>query len=185
MNHHNHKFRFFFFFFFAFLSYVIFFVSAFFFNAIFYAVWSFILLFVFLYFLSIDLYARKRIWVWLNFLWLTLIEFLIMLWHTRHVFLWIILFNLSILILVLFLLYHLKIRSSFSAFAYFTEWWYIIAALLTVFFSVLLLGKYSEIPFTCDDIEQFPENLVEGELNKMSDINDTVNGKWNHRFCSE
>ncbi|MDR0369568.1 MAG: hypothetical protein LBH96_03500 [Candidatus Peribacteria bacterium] len=53
---------------------------------------------------------------------------------------------------------------SFSAFAYFTGGGYTIAALLTIFFSIVMLGKYSQIPFSCDDIDNFSTQLVEAPI---------------------
>lgn len=36
------------------------------------------------------------------------------------------------------------------------------------------MGKYSEIPFTCDDIEDFPWNIVENQVNKMTTLKDRI-----------
>ncbi|MDD4714200.1 MAG: hypothetical protein PHT72_01875 [Candidatus Absconditabacteria bacterium] len=58
------------------------------------------------------------------------------------------------------LLDYLTNAISFSAFSYFTQGGYPIAAIITLFLSVLLLGKYSQIPFSCEDIDHFPQSLI-------------------------
>ena len=96
--------------------------------------------------------------------------------QTRHMYLAVILMNSAILFLLLFLLYQLKNRSEFSSFSYFTEGGYLIAATLTLFFSVLVMGKYAQLPFTCDDIEDFPQKVVETQVDKLTQVKDFFKG---------
>ena len=42
-----------------------------------------------------------------------------------------------------------------------------ITSLLTVFFCVLMVWKYTQIPFTCDDIEEFPSKIAETTVNPL------------------
>ena len=40
--------------------------------------------------------------------------------------------------------------------------------MLTIFFSVVLLGKYSQIPFSCDDIDAFSTQLIEAPISVVN-----------------
>ncbi|MDR2189718.1 MAG: hypothetical protein LBP53_00530 [Candidatus Peribacteria bacterium] len=63
--------------------------------------------------------------------------------------------------MVYMLFSQLRTSIRFSAFSYFTEGGYTIAAILTLFFSVLMVGKYAQIPFSCEEIDHFPQNLLQ------------------------
>ena len=175
----KHSLRFFIFFLLTALSYVVFYFSLFFFDSLVLAWGSFFFLFIFLYFLAIDLFHKRKIWIRLAYFLLILIECIGLRGSTWHMYLAVVLLNSAILFLLLFLLYQLKNRSEFSSFSYFTEWGYLIAATLTLFFSVLLMGKYSQIPFTCDDIEDFPQKVVETQVDKLTQVKDFFKDWWN------
>jgi hypothetical protein len=93
---------------------------------------------------------------------------------TRHLYREVILFNLTIALLFFFLFRQLTTSLSFSAFSYFTEGGYTIAAMLTIFFSVLMLGKYSQIPFNCDDIDTVSTQLVEAPLEMITSSTQSI-----------
>ena len=84
------------------------------------------------------------------------------------------LFNVAIWTLLFLLDWQLENRTWFSPFSYFTEWWFLIVSLLTVFFCVLMVWKYTKIPFTCDDIESFPEKVVETTVNPLKNTRNKV-----------
>jgi len=127
---------------------------------------------------AIDLFHRKRRRIWLFYFLAIIIECLCMRGQTWHMYLAVVLMNSAILFLLLFLLYQLKNRSEFSSFSYFTEGGYLIAATLTLFFSVLVMGKYAQLPFTCDDIEDFPQKVVETQVDKLTQVKDFFKGTW-------
>jgi hypothetical protein len=127
---------------------------------------SFIVLFISLYFLAIDLYPLRHRKIWIIVLLFTIGECIFLGGEMRHSYGEILLFNLAIGLLLFFLFLQLKNRIRFSAFAYFTEGGYTIAAILTLFFSILMLGKYSAIPFTCEDLTLFSDQLIGSEIFK-------------------
>jgi hypothetical protein len=86
-------------------------------------------------------------------------------WHS---YLEILLFHLAIALMLIFLFTQLKTRIRFSAFSYFTEGGYTISAILTLFFSVLMLGKYSQIPFNCNDIDNFPQSVIQAPVEQIT-----------------
>ena len=129
---------------------------------------SFIILFLLIYFIALDCYKVKFYYVLLALFSIFLLEtivFIILLWFSRYLVAELILFNGAIWTLLFLLDWQLDHRTDFSPFAYFTEWWFFIVSLLTVFFCVLMVWKYTQIPFTCDDIESFPEKVVETTVN--------------------
>ena len=129
---------------------------------------SFIILFLLIYFIALDCYKVKFYYVLLALFWIFLLEtivFIILLWFSRYLVAELVLFNGAIWTLLFLLDWQLDHRTDFSPFAYFTEWWFFIVSLLTVFFCVLMVWKYTQIPFTCDDIESFPEKVVETTVN--------------------
>lgn len=129
---------------------------------------SFIFLFLLIYFIALDCYKVKLRYVLLVLFWIFLFEtisFIILLWFSRYLVAELILFNLAIWTLLYLLDWQLNHRVGFSPFGYFTEWWFFVTTLLTVFFCVLMVWKYTQIPFTCDDIEQFPNKVAETTIN--------------------
>lgn len=129
---------------------------------------SFICLFLLIYFIALDCYKWKFRYVMLGLFSIFLLEtivFIICLWFSRYLVAELILFNSAIWILFFLLCWQLNHRTWFSQFSYFTEWWFFVVSLLTVFFCVFMVWKYTQIPFTCDDIESFPEKVVETTVN--------------------
>ena len=142
--------------------------------SLFYSKWfitpiiSFILLFLLIYFIALDCYRIKFRLVLLVLFVIFLIEtiwFIIFSWFSRDLVAELILFNITIWTLLFLLDWQLNNRTWFSPFAYFTEWWFLVTTLLTIFFCVLMMWKYTQIPFTCDDIESFPEKVIETTVN--------------------
>ena len=129
---------------------------------------SFIILFLLIYFIALDCYKVKFYYVLLALFSIFLLEtivFIILLWFSRYLVAELVLFNVAIWTLLFLLDWQLDHRTDFSPFTYFSEWWFFIVSLLTVFFCVLMVWKYTQIPFTCDDIESFPEKVVETTVN--------------------
>jgi len=129
---------------------------------------SFVFLFLSIYFIALDCYRIKFSYVLLILFWIFLFEiisFIILLWFSRYLVAELILFNVAIWTLLFLLCRQLNHRTWFSPFAYFTEWWFLIVSLLTIFFCVLMMWKYTQIPFTCDDIQEFPTKIAETTVN--------------------
>lgn len=129
---------------------------------------SFIILFLLIYFIALDCYKVKFAYVLLALFWIFLFEtivFIILLWFSRYLLAELILFNVAIWTLLFLLDWQLDHRTDFSPLSYFTQWWFFITSLLTIFFCVFMMWKYTQIPFTCDDIESFPEKVVETTAN--------------------
>jgi hypothetical protein len=138
---------------------------------------SFVILFIGIYFLALDLHSHPTKWLRRGMGILVILQFLLFARTDRHIYVEILLFHLAIALMVYFLFSQLKNRITFSAFSYFTEGGYTIAAILTLFFSVLMLGKYSQIPFSCDDIDNFPQNLFQTSTSVSSNSNKTNSNK--------
>jgi len=129
---------------------------------------SFIILFLLIYFIALDCYKINFSYVLLVLFWIFLFEtisFIILLWFSRYLIIELVLFNIAIWTLLFLLDWQLNNRTGFSPFSYFTEWWFLVTTLLTVFFCVFMVWKYTQIPFTCEDIESFPEKVVETTVN--------------------
>ena len=125
---------------------------------------SFILLFLLIYFIALDCYKVKFRYVCLALFFIFLLEtivFIICLWFSRYLLAELVLFNVAIWTLLFLLDWQLDHRTWFAPLAYFTEWWFFVTTLLTVFFCVFMMWKYTQIPFTCDDIENFPTKIAE------------------------
>lgn len=138
---------------------------------------SFIILFLLIYFIALDCYKVKFRYVLLVLLWIFLLEtisFIILLGFSRYLLSELILFNVAIWTLLFLLCWQLNHRTGFSPFSYFTEWWFLIISLLTVFFCVLMVWKYSQIPFTCDDIEEFPSKIAETTVNPFKNTRNKI-----------
>ena len=131
---------------------------------------SFIILFLLIYFIALDCYKVKFRYVLLILFWIFLFEtisFIILLWFSRYLVVELILFNVAIWTLLFLLCWQLNHRTWFSPFSYFTEWWFFIVSLLTIFFCVFMMWKYTQIPFTCEDIEEFPSKIAETTTNPL------------------
>ena len=131
---------------------------------------SFIVLFLLIYFIALDCYKINFRYVLLVLFWIFLFEtisFIIWLWFSWYLVVELVLFNVAIWALLFLLDWQLNHRTWFSPFAYFTEWWFFIISLLTIFFCVLMMWKYTQIPFTCDDIEKFPTKIAETTTNPI------------------
>ena len=142
---------------------------------------SFIFLFLLIYFIALDCYKIKFSYVLLILFWIFLFEiisFVILLWFSRYLVIELILFNAAIWTLIFLLCWQLNHRTGFSPFAYFTEWWFFIVSLLTIFFCVLMVWKYTQIPFTCDDIEEFPTKIAETTINPFKNTRNKITWRF-------
>lgn len=138
---------------------------------------SFIALFLLIYFIALDCYRIKFFYVLLVLFWIFLFEtisFIVLLWFSWYLVAELVLFNTAIWTLLFLLDWQLDHRTGFSPFAYFTEWWFFVTTLLTVFFCVLMVWKYTQIPFTCDDIEEFPNKIAETTINPFKNTRNKI-----------
>ena len=138
---------------------------------------SFIFLFLLIYFIALDCYKINFFYILLVLLWIFLFEtvsFIICLWFSWYLVAELVLFNVAIWTLLFLLCRQLNHRTGFSPFAYFTEWWFFVTTLLTVFFCVLMVWKYTQIPFTCDDIEEFPTKIAETTINSFKNTRNKI-----------
>ena len=138
---------------------------------------SFIFLFLLIYFIALDCYKIKFRYVLLVVFWIFLFEtisFIILLGFSWYLVAELILFNTAIWTLLYILDWQLDHRTWFSPFSYFTAWWFFVTTLLTVFFCVLMVWKYTQIPFTCDDIEQFPTKIAETTINPFKNTRNKI-----------
>jgi len=138
---------------------------------------SFITLFLLIYFIALDCYKIKLRYVLLVVFWIFLFEtisFIILLGFSWYLVAELILFNTAIWTLLYILDWQLDHRTWFSPFSYFTAWWFFVTTLLTVFFCVLMVWKYTQIPFTCDDIEQFPTKIAETTINPFKNTRNKI-----------
>lgn len=138
---------------------------------------SFIILFLLVYFIALDCYRLKFRYVCLFLFFIFLLEtivFIILLWFSRYLLAELILFNVAIWTLLFLLCRQLNNRTWFAPLAYFTEWWFFVTTLLTVFFCVLMMWKYTQIPFTCEDIENFPTKIAETTTNPFKNTRNKI-----------
>lgn len=138
---------------------------------------SFIILFLLIYFIALDCYRLKFRYVCLFLFFIFLLEtivFIILLWFSRYLLAELILFNVAIWTLLFLLCWQLNNRTWFAPLAYFTEWWFFVTTLLTVFFCVLMMWKYTQIPFTCEDIENFPTKIAETTTNPFKNTRNKI-----------
>ena len=129
------------------------------------------------FFIALDCYKINFFYILLVLLWIFLFEtvsFIICLWFSRYLVIELVLFNVAIWTLLFLLNWQLEHRTGFSPIAYFNEWWFLITSLLTVFFCVLMVWKYTQIPFTCDDIEEFPSKVVETTVNPFKNTRNKI-----------
>ena len=159
------------------ISYIICTISLFYSNWFITPIISFILLFLLIYFIALDCYRIKfrKVLLILFIIFLSeTILFIIFSWFSRYLIAELVLFNITIWTLLFLLDWQLNNRTYFSPFSYFTEWWFLVTTLLTVFFCVLMMWKYTQIPFTCDDIESFPEKVVEKTVNPFKNTRNKI-----------
>jgi hypothetical protein len=138
---------------------------------------SFIILFLLIYFIALDCYKIKFAYVLLALFWIFLFEtisFIILLWFSWYLLAELVLFNVAIWTLLFLLDWQLDHRTWFAPLSYFTEWWFFVTTLLTVFFCVLMMWKYTQIPFTCDDIENFPTKIAETTANPLKNTRNKI-----------
>ena len=159
------------------MSYLICTISLFFWDGFILPAISFIILFLLVYFIALDCYKIKFRYIFWILFWIFLLEtisFIIWLWFSRYLVAELILFSVAIWTLLFLLCWQLNHRTWFSPFAYFTEWWFFIVSLLTIFFCVLMMWKYTQIPFTCDDIENFPTKIAETTANPFKNTRNKI-----------
>lgn len=159
------------------MSYLICTISLFFWDWFILPAISFIILFLLIYFIALDCYKIKFCYVCLFLFFIFLLEtivFIILLWFSRYLLAELILFNIAIWTLLFLLCWQLNHRTWFSPLSYFTEWWFFIVSLLTIFFCVLMMWKYTQIPFTCDDIENFPTKIAETTTNPLKNTRNKI-----------
>ena len=138
---------------------------------------SFIILFLLVYFIALDCYKVKFAYVLLALFWIFLFEtlsFIILLWFSRYLIAELVLFNVAIWTLLFLLDWQLDHLTDFSPLSYFTQWWFFIVSLLTIFFCVFMMWKYTQIPFTCDDIEKFPSKIAETTTNPLKNTRNKI-----------
>jgi len=138
---------------------------------------SFIFLFLIIYFIALDSYKIKFRYESLFIFWIFLIEtisFILIIWFSRYLVAELILFNVAMWTLLFSLDWKLNHRTNFSPFVYFNQWWFFITSLLTVFFCVFMMWKYTQIPFTCDDIHAFPTKVVETTINPFKNTRNKI-----------
>lgn len=138
---------------------------------------SFIFLFLLIYFIALDCYKIKFGYVLLVLFWIFLFEtisFIILLGFSRYLLAELVLFNVAIWTLLFLLDWQLDHRTWFAPLSYFTEWWFFVTTLLTVFFCVLMMWKYTQIPFTCEDIEEFPTKIAETTTNPLKNTRNKI-----------
>ena len=138
---------------------------------------SFIFLFLLIYFIALDCYKVKFAYVLLALFWIFLFEtisFIILLGFSRYLLAELVLFNVAIWTLLFLLDWQLDHRTWFAPLSYFTEWWFFVTTLLTVFFCVLMMWKYTQIPFTCEDIEEFPTKIAETTTNPLKNTRNKI-----------
>lgn len=159
------------------LSYLVCTISLFFWKWYIVSAVTFISLFLLIYFLALDCYRIKFHYVllvlFLIFLFETL-SFIILLWFSWYLIVELLLFNVAIWSLMFLLTRQLNNRTWFSPFSYFTQWWFFIISLLTIFFCAFLMWKYTQIPFTCDDIQAFPTKVVETTVNPFKNTRNKI-----------
>lgn len=150
------------------ITYAVCTISLFFYNGLITPILSFIVLFLLIYFIALDCYKVKFNKILLILFIIFLLEIILFIFYSGfswYLVIELVLFNLTIWMLLYLLTWQLNNRTYFSPFSYFTEWWFLITTLLTIFFCVLMMWKYTQIPFTCDDIETFPKRVVETTVN--------------------
>jgi len=143
---------------------------------------SFIFLFLLIYFIALDCYKIKFRYVLLILFGIFLLEtisFIICLWFSRYLVAELVLFNVVIWTLLYLLCWQLDHRTWFSPFSYFTAWWFLVTTLLTVFFCVLMVWKYTKIPFTCNDIQEFPNKIAETTINPFKNTRNKIVARFN------
>lgn len=138
---------------------------------------SFIFLFLLIYFIALDCYRIRFIYVLLVLICIFLFEtitFVILLWVSWYLLAELVLFNVAVWAFLFLLCWQLNHRTGFAPLSYFTEWWFLITTLITIFFCVLMIWKYTQIPFTCDDIQEFPNKIAETTVNPFKNTRNKI-----------
>ena len=165
----------------CFISYLICTISLFFWKWFIVPVVSFIALFLLIYFIALDCYRIKFQYVllvlFLIFIFETL-SFIMLIWFSWYLIIELVLFNTAVWSLLFLLMNQLNNRTWFSPFSYFTEGWFFIISLLTIFFCVLMMWKYTQIPFTCDDIEWFSTKIVKTTTNPLKNTRNKISSRF-------
>ena len=117
-------------------------------------------LFIFFHFMSLDVKKIKKKYILLMLLSLLIIDIsvlFILSWETN---IWLIvsliLFNTSLYALFV----SLKVIT-FESIWYFLKWWYVFALLITITYSVALIGMFQKFPFTCEWLQDASDKLIE------------------------
>ena len=143
---------------------------------------SFIVLFLSIYFIALDSYKIKfryeTLFIFLIFL-IETISFIVIIWFSRYLVAELILFNVAMWTLLFLLDWKLNHRTKFSPFVYFNQWWFFITSFLTIFFCVFMMWKYTQIPFTCDDIHAFPTKIAETTMNPFKNTRNKIVARFN------
>lgn len=121
---------------------------------------SFVFLFLSLDFLAFDLLHVPKKWIIVSILGAMIGEMVIFGGSDWHFYLGMVFFHGMLIFMLLSQLRTLKNTLTFRPWGYFMGGSSVSAVLLTLFFSVIMLGKYSQLPFSCEDINQFPMNLL-------------------------
>lgn len=159
------------------LSYLICTLSLFFTDHLFIPIISFIALFLSIYFIVFDIYKYNMVRWFLMIFGGFIVEtilFIIFLWFSWYLVLELLLFHATIWSLYLMLYRYLDNRVTFSPFSYFTGWGFLVTTLLTIFFCVFMMWKYTQIPFSCDDIEWFPSRVVDTTVNPVKKVRNNI-----------
>jgi hypothetical protein len=138
---------------------------------------SFIFLFLLIYFIALDCYRIRFVYVLLVLICIFLFEtitFIILLWVSWYLLAELVLFNVAVWAFLFLLCWQLNHRTGFAPLSYFTEWWFLITTLITIFFCVLMIWKYTQIPFTCDDIQEFPNKIAETTVNPFKNTRNKI-----------
>ncbi|GHW02296.1 hypothetical protein AGMMS50249_0820 [candidate division SR1 bacterium] len=168
------KIRFLFFLILSIIAYLVCTFSLFELNGIVLPLVSFIILYIGLSFLAIDLQHHRKHHILRAICGLTILQMIIFGDFDWHIYVEILFFHGAIVLMMYLLFSQLKNRIRFSAISYFTQGSSMaIVAVITMFFSVLIMGKYSQIPFSCDEIEGFPGNLFRSSSNAEKTLENT------------
>ena len=170
------------------ISYLVCTISLFFWKWLIIPAISFIILFLLVYFIALDCYKINFRYVLLVLFWIFLFEilsFIIILGFSWYLIIELLLFNATIWTLLFLLDRQLNHRTIFSPFAYFTEWWFFITSLLTIFFCVFMMWKYTQIPFTCEDLQTFPNRVVETTVNPFKKTRNKIVSRFSEDTQTE
>ena len=132
------------------------------------AVGLFCILFILLNFLAIDLRGVKKNKIWIPLIGIGFLIWILMPNTVRQLVLalWSSLF--AIWFLIFFLRdYFSKVRK-IHRFAYFTSWGYVFTLITTIIFGFVVLGMNSKFPFTCDQISNRNQKIIQTSTDPFS-----------------